>query len=78
MAQYAGFVKRQYRNESPMLSLDLYNAPQSTCSQRVRFTLHEKGLSFSEIKLDLFSGDQLRPYYFGSLLTEKYPDLKIS
>jgi glutathione S-transferase len=46
-----------------MQSLVLYNAPQSTCSQRVRFTLHEKGLSFSEIKLDLFSGDQLRPEY---------------
>lgn len=41
----------------------LYNAPQSTCSQRVRFTLHEKGLAFSEFKLDLFSGDQLRPEY---------------
>lgn len=46
-----------------MQSLVLYNAPQSTCSQRVRFTLHEKGLSFSELKLDLFSGDQLRPDY---------------
>jgi glutathione S-transferase len=44
-------------------SLVLYNAPQSTCSQRVRFTLHEKGLAFSELKLDLFSGDQLRPEY---------------
>ena len=47
----------------PAPSLVLYNAPQSTCSQRVRFTLHEKGLAFSEIKLDLFSGDQLRPEY---------------
>src|ERR1700719_255587 len=47
----------------PMQSLVLYNAPQSTCSQRVRFTLHEKGLAFSELKLDLFSGDQLRPGY---------------
>jgi glutathione S-transferase len=46
-----------------MEALILYNAPQSTCSQRVRFTLHEKGLAFSEIKLDLFSGDQLRPEY---------------
>jgi len=49
--------------KDPMHSLVLYNAPQSTCSQRVRFTLHEKGLSFSEFKLDLFSGDQLRPEY---------------
>lgn len=46
-----------------MQDLVLYNAPQSTCSQRVRFTLHEKGLSFAELKLDLFSGDQLRPEY---------------
>lgn len=46
-----------------MQTLSLYNAPQSTCSQRVRFTLHEKGLSFTELKLDLFSGDQLRPEY---------------
>jgi glutathione S-transferase len=46
-----------------MQTLSLYNAPQSTCSQRVRFTLHEKELSFTELKLDLFSGDQLRPEY---------------
>src|SRR5229473_4865611 len=46
-----------------MPNLVLYNAPQSTCSQRVRFTLHEKNLVFSELKLDLFSGDQLRPEY---------------
>jgi len=46
-----------------MQNLVLYNAPQSTCSQRVRFTLHEKNLVFSELKLDLFSGDQLRPDY---------------
>jgi glutathione S-transferase len=44
-------------------SLVLYNAAQSTCSQRVRFTLHEKELAFSEVKLDLFSGDQLQPNY---------------
>src|SRR6267378_6337708 len=46
-----------------MPNLVLYNAPQSTCSQRVRFTLHEKKLEFSELRLDLFSGDQLRPEY---------------
>src|SRR6267142_687416 len=46
-----------------MPNLVLYNAPQSTCSQRVRFTLQEKNLGFSELKLDLFSGDQLRPEY---------------
>ena len=41
----------------------LYNAPQSTCSQRVRYALHAKELSFGERKLDLFSGDQLKPEY---------------
>lgn len=41
----------------------LYNAPQSTCSQRVRFVLNAKDLPFEEVKLDLFSGDQLKPDY---------------
>ena len=41
----------------------LHNAPQSTCSQRVRFVLNAKGLAFAEHKLDLFSGDQLKPEY---------------
>jgi len=41
----------------------LYNAPQSTCSQRVRFVLNAKKLPFSEVKLDLLAGDQLKPDY---------------
>ena len=41
----------------------LYNAPQSTCSQRVRFVLNAKGLPFAEHKLDLLAGDQLKPDY---------------
>ena len=41
----------------------LYNAPQSTCSQRVRYALHAKQLTFEEHKLDLFAGDQLKPDY---------------
>ena len=41
----------------------LYNAPQSTCSQRARFVLHEKAQPFEEVRLDLFSGDQLKPDY---------------
>lgn len=45
------------------MSFLLYNAPQSTCSQKVRICLHEKGLEFSEKKLDLFKGDQLTPEY---------------
>jgi len=41
----------------------LYNAPQSTCSQRVRFVLNAKGIAFDEVKLDLMAGDQLKPDY---------------
>jgi glutathione S-transferase len=46
-----------------MPQLELYNAPQSTCSQRVRFVLNAKGLAFAEHRLDLFAGDQLKPDY---------------
>ena len=45
------------------MSFILYNAPQSTCSQRVRFVLNAKGLAFEEKKLDLLAGDQLKPDY---------------
>src|ERR1700688_615421 len=41
----------------------LYNAPQSTCSQRVRFVLNAKRIAFTEVKLDLLAGDQLKPNY---------------
>jgi glutathione S-transferase len=46
-----------------MTRFTLHNAPQSTCSQRVRYALHAKDLAFEEHRLDLFSGDQLRPEY---------------
>jgi glutathione S-transferase len=49
--------------ERAVVRLLLYNAPQSTCSQRVRFVLHAKGVAFDERRLDLFTGDQLRPEY---------------
>jgi len=45
------------------MAFTLYNAPQSTCSQRVRFVLNAKKLSFTEVKLDLLAGDQLKPDY---------------
>ncbi len=45
------------------MSFKLYNAPQSTCSQRVRFVLNAKGLPFDEVKLNLLEGDQLKPDY---------------
>jgi glutathione S-transferase len=45
------------------MAFTLYNAPQSTCSQRVRFVLNAKGQPFEERKLDLLAGDQLKPEY---------------
>jgi glutathione S-transferase len=45
------------------MAFTLYNAPQSTCSQRVRFVLNAKKLPFHEEKLDLLAGDQLKPDY---------------
>jgi glutathione S-transferase len=45
------------------MAFTLYNAPQSTCSQRVRFVLNAKALAFAEVKLDLLAGDQLKPEY---------------
>ncbi len=45
------------------MAFKLYNAPQSTCSQRVRFVLNSKGLPFDEVKLNLLAGDQLKPDY---------------
>jgi len=45
------------------MAFKLYNAPQSTCRQRVRFVLNAKGLAFAEVKLDLLAGDQLKPEY---------------
>jgi len=45
------------------MTFTLYNAPPSTCSQRVRFVLNAKKLPFAEVKLDLMAGDQLQPEY---------------
>jgi glutathione S-transferase len=46
-----------------VMAFTLYNAPQSTCSQRVRFVLNAKELPFAEVKLNLLEGDQLKPDY---------------
>ena len=45
------------------MAFKLYNAPQSTCSQRVRFVFNGKKLPFDEVKLNLLEGDQLKPDY---------------
>ncbi len=46
-----------------MADLELFSAPQSTCSQRARFVLNAKHLDYRDTRLDLFSGDQLKPAY---------------
>lgn len=45
------------------MTFTLYNAPQSTCSQRVRFVFNGKKIPFDEVKLNLLEGDQLKPEY---------------
>jgi glutathione S-transferase len=45
------------------MTFKLYNAPQSTCSQRVRFVLNAKGLPFDIVELNLSVGDQVKPDY---------------
>jgi len=45
------------------MTFKLYNAPQSTCSQRVRFVFNGKKVPFDEVKLNLLAGDQLKPDY---------------
>jgi glutathione S-transferase len=41
----------------------LYHAPHSTCSQKVRMVLHEKGIEFDEVRIDLSKKEQLKPDY---------------
>jgi len=43
--------------------LVLYHAPHSTCSQKVRLVLHEKGAKFDEVRIDLGKKEQLKPDY---------------
>jgi glutathione S-transferase len=43
--------------------LVLYHASHSTCSQKVRMVLHEKGVAFEEVRIDLGRKEQLKPDY---------------
>jgi glutathione S-transferase len=45
------------------VTLELYHAPQSTCSQKVRIGLAEKGLDWTERRVNLAKNEQLRPEY---------------
>ena len=46
---------------SPML--ELLNNPISTCSQKVRLVLHEKGIPFTDTKIDFRKMEHLTPGY---------------
>jgi len=43
--------------------LELLNNPISTCSQKVRLTLHEKDLEFTDTKIDFRAKEHLTPEY---------------
>jgi glutathione S-transferase len=45
------------------MALKLYNFPQSTCSQKVRLTLWEKGLSFIDRPVDASKREHLSDWY---------------
>jgi glutathione S-transferase len=43
--------------------LELYHAAHSTCSQKVRICLAEKGLAFNDIRINLAANEHLSPGY---------------
>lgn len=43
--------------------LTLYHTPQSTCSQKVRLVLAEKGIAWEERKMDWLAGEHLADWY---------------
>src|SRR5436853_2508295 len=45
------------------MSVILYNAPESTCSQRVRFVLNAKAIPFEDVRVDLKAGEHVKPAY---------------
>lgn len=45
------------------MALELLNNPYSTCSQKVRLTLYEKGIPFTDTRLDFRKKDHLTPAY---------------
>ena len=45
------------------MTLELYNAPVSTCSQKVRMTLAEKGLAWTDRTILFEQGDHLSEWY---------------
>lgn len=51
------------RHEIAKDGLVLINAPASTCSQKVRMVLAEKGLPWQDVRLDLRRNEHLEPWY---------------
>lgn len=45
------------------MSLVLYHSVESTCAQKVRVVMAEKGLAWEEIRLNLRKGEQFKPEY---------------
>ncbi|UCG72043.1 MAG: glutathione S-transferase family protein [Chromatiales bacterium] len=45
------------------MSLVLYHSVESTCAQKVRLVMAEKGLEWEEIRLNLRKGEQFTPAY---------------
>ena len=45
------------------LNLELYNTPHSTCSQKVRLALWEKGIAFEERHVDHKNREHLSDWY---------------
>lgn len=45
------------------MTLELYNSPFSTCSQKTRMCLHEKNLNWVNHHVDLAKFEQLKPEY---------------
>jgi glutathione S-transferase len=45
------------------MTLNLYNTPHSTCSQKVRLCLAEKGLTWTDVHVDLATNEHLSPDY---------------
>jgi glutathione S-transferase len=45
------------------MTLELYNSPFSTCSQKTRMCLHEKSLEWVNHDVNLLNFEQLRPEY---------------
>ncbi len=56
--------------------MKLYHAPVSTCSQKVRLVLAEKGLTYESVFIDLLAGGQFAPEYVAKNPSAVVPTLE--